>query len=40
MNPKWVNVVDILESTHVEPYAYDNVNIFKLSWLQKEEDNT
>ena len=20
MNPKWVNVVDILESTHVEPY--------------------
>jgi len=22
MNPKWVNVVDILESKHVEPYKY------------------
>ena len=36
MNPKWVNVVDILESTHVEPYKYTNVNIFKLPWLSKE----
>ena len=36
MNPKWVNVVDILESTDVEPYKFTNVNIFKLPWLSKE----
>ena len=32
MNPKWVNVVDILESTHVSPYKYENVHIFKMNW--------
>ena len=32
MNPKWVNVVDILESTHVEPYKYENVHIYKMNW--------
>ena len=38
MNPKWVNVVDILESEHVQPYKYTNVHIFKLSWLTKEKE--
>jgi 3D (Asp-Asp-Asp) domain-containing protein len=38
MNPKWVNVVDILESTHVEPYKFTGVHIFKLSWLNKEKE--
>ena len=38
MNPKWVNVVDILESTHVEPYKFTGVHIFKLSWLTKEKE--
>ena len=38
MNPKWVNVVDILESEHVEPYKYTDVHIFKLSWLTKEKE--
>ena len=38
MNPKWVNVVDILESTHVEPYKFTGVHIFKLNWLQKERE--
>ena len=28
MNPKWVNVVDILESTHVEPYKFTGVHIY------------
>ena len=32
MNPKWVNVVDILESEHVEPYKFTGVHIFKLNW--------
>jgi hypothetical protein len=32
MNPKWVNVVDILESTHVIPYKYENVHIYKMNW--------
>ena len=32
MNPKWVNVVDILESTHVSPYKYENVHIYKMKW--------
>lgn len=32
MNAKWVNIVDILESTNVKPYRYNNVNIFKLQW--------
>ena len=36
MNPKWVNVVDILESHTVAPYRFDNVDLFKLPWLQKE----
>ena len=32
MNPKWVNVVDILESKHVKPYKYENVHIYKMNW--------
>ena len=36
MNPKWVNVVDILESENVQPYKYTDAQIFKLNWLQKE----
>ena len=35
MNPKWVNVVDILESEHVEPYKYTDAHIFKLPWTSK-----
>ena len=31
MNPKFSNVVDILESTTVRPYRYDNVKLFKLN---------
>ena len=33
MNPKWVNVVDILESKGVEPYKFTNAHIFKLPWV-------
>ena len=40
MNPKWVNVVDILESTHVEPYKFTGVHIYKLNWLNKEKEIT
>ena len=40
MNPKWVNVVDILESTHVEPYKFTGVHIYKLNWLKKEKEIT
>ena len=32
MNPKWVNIVDILESTHVKPYKYKNVQLYKMNW--------
>ncbi|MBC8428526.1 hypothetical protein H8D04_01445 [bacterium] len=32
MNPKWVNIVDILESTHVKPYKYKNVHLYKMNW--------
>ena len=32
MNPKWVNVVDILESKHVLPYKYENVHIYPMNW--------
>ena len=35
MNPKWVNVVDILESTHVAPYKFVNCDIFKLQWTKE-----
>ena len=38
MNPKWVNVVDILESEHVQPYKFTGVHIFKLNWLTKEKE--
>ena len=38
MNSKWVNVVDILESKHVEPYKYMNAHIFKLPWVDKVKD--
>ena len=34
MNPKWVNVVDILESKHVKPYKYENVHIYKMNWTE------
>jgi len=37
MNPKWVNVVDILESKNVKPYKYENAHIFKLPWVDKVE---
>ena len=37
MNPKWVNVVDILESTDVEPYKFTNAHIFKLPWVDTKE---
>ena len=36
MNPKWVNVVDILESKGVEPYKFTNAHIFKLPWVDIE----
>ena len=36
MNPKWVNVVDILESTDVMPYKFTNAHIFKLPWVDIE----
>ena len=32
MNPKYINYVDILESTHVKPYKYENVQMFKMNW--------
>lgn len=35
MNPKWVNVVDILESEHVKPYKFTDVDIFKLNWIKE-----
>ncbi len=31
MNPRWVNRIDILESTHVKPYKYENVRIYKIN---------
>tara|TARA_A100001515_G_scaffold107930_1_gene88763 strand:+ start:451 stop:975 length:525 start_codon:yes stop_codon:yes gene_type:complete len=31
MNPKFTNVVDILESTNVRPYKYNNVKLYKLT---------
>ena len=37
MNPKWVNVVDILESKHVSPYKYENVHIYKMNWTDNLE---
>ena len=40
MNPKWVNVVDILESEHVEPYKYTDAHIFKLPWTNKGKEIT
>jgi len=40
MNPKWVNVVDILESEHVEPYKYTDAQLYKLNWLNKEKGTT
>ena len=36
MNPKWVNVVDILESKGVEPYKFTNAHIFKLPWVDTQ----
>ena len=38
MNPKWVNVVDILESKDVEPYKFTNAHIFKLPWVGIEKE--
>ena len=32
MNPKYVNYVDILESTDVKPYKYTNVHLYKMNW--------
>lgn len=31
MNPKFKNVVDILESTNVRPYKYNNIKLYKLT---------
>ena len=36
MNPKWVNVVDILESKGVDPYKFTDAHIFKLPWVDTE----
>ena len=36
MNPKWVNVVDILESKDVRPYKFTNAHIFKLPWVDTQ----
>ena len=33
MNPKWVNMVDILESTNVKPYKYVDAQIYKMTWV-------
>jgi hypothetical protein len=33
MNARFVNVVDILESITVMPYRYDDVQLFKLNWI-------
>jgi len=38
MNPKWVNVVDILESEHVEPYKYTDAHIYKLNWITNKKE--
>ena len=32
MNPKYVNYVDILESTNVLPYKYENVHMYRMNW--------
>ena len=40
MNPKWVNVVDILESEHVEPYKYTDAHIYKLNWITNKKETT
>ena len=37
MNPKWVNVVDILESENVIPYKYENVHIYPMKWPERIE---
>ena len=37
MNPKFVNYVDILESTNVKPYKYENVHIYKMNWTDNLE---
>jgi predicted SpoU family rRNA methylase len=36
MNSRWVNVVDILESSGVKPYKFQNANIFKLTWMKEQ----
>ena len=33
MNPKWINMVDILESTNVKPYKYVDAQIYKMDWV-------
>ena len=38
MNPKWVNVVDNLESEHVEPYKYTDAHIYKLNWITNKKE--
>ena len=32
MNAKYVNYVDILESTNVKPYKYEKVQMYKMNW--------
>ena len=38
MNPRWINVVDILESPGTKPYKFLNAQIFKLPWTNKIEE--
>ena len=33
MDPKWVNMVDILESEDVKPYKYVDAQIYKMTWI-------
>ena len=40
MNPKWVNVVDILESDNVVPYKFTDAHIYKLPWVDKIKETT
>ena len=36
MNPKYVNYVDILESTDVKPYKFTGAHIYKTSWVMND----
>ena len=36
MNPKYVNYVDILESTDVKPYKFTGAHIYNTSWVMND----